>query len=85
MEESQKTRILNLLGINLKKHRKLKGYSYRELAQLCDVDHSQISKIEKGQISLEVITLCDLAKGLGVHPKELLDIELELESHDFNL
>lgn len=77
MEEYQKRKTLTLIGENLKKHRQDKNYSYRELAQLCDVDHSQISKIEKGQISLEVITLCELALGLGVHPKELLDIDIE--------
>ncbi|SDX34081.1 helix-turn-helix domain-containing protein [Aequorivita viscosa] len=79
MEDNQKRTILCTLGENIKKYRESKGFSYRELAQLCDVDHSQISKIEKGQISLEVITLCDIANGLGVHPKDLLDIEFNIQ------
>lgn len=78
MEDNQKRIILCTLGENIKKYRESKGFSYRELAQLCDVDHSQISKIEKGQISLEVITLCDIANGLGVHPKDLLDIDFDI-------
>ncbi|MCX2679850.1 helix-turn-helix transcriptional regulator [Galbibacter sp. EGI 63066] len=53
-----------------------KKLSYRKLAQLCDVDYSDISKIEKGQIRIQLPTIYELAKGLGVHPKELFDFEL---------
>ncbi len=37
-------------GKNVEKYRKRLGLSYRELAQKCDVDHSNISKIEKGKL-----------------------------------
>lgn len=35
-----------------------------------------ISDIENGKRNLSFTTLIDLAKGLKVHPKELLDFEL---------
>ncbi len=72
--------LLLLFGKTLKKIRKDKGISYRELAQLCDVDHSQISKIEKGYVSIQITTLFELAKGLGVNAKDLLDFDFDNES-----
>ncbi len=77
MEEASKKSLLKSFGINLKKIRKGKGLSYRELAQLCDVDHSQISKIEKGLISIQITTLAELSRGLDIHPKELFDFEVK--------
>lgn len=53
-----------------------KGFSYRELAALCDVDHSDIKKYEDGEKDLRLVTIVDLALGLGVHPKELMTIDL---------
>ncbi|SFZ89530.1 Helix-turn-helix [Flaviramulus basaltis] len=78
MEEEAKKQMLKAFGSNLKKIRKERGFSYRELAQLCDVDHSQISKIEKGLISIQITTLVELSKGLEIHPKELLDFDFKL-------
>jgi hypothetical protein len=36
---------------------------------------SNIIKIEKGQINAQMLTILELAKGLGIHPKKLLDFE----------
>jgi transcriptional regulator with XRE-family HTH domain len=70
---------LSELGNKLAFFRKKKNLSYRKLAQLCSVDHSKISKIEKGQVNFQILTILELAKGLGIHPKKLLDFEFELE------
>lgn len=61
--------------------RKKKNLSYRKLAQNCNIDYSNISKIEKGteKTNITMLTLLELAKGLEVHPKKLLDFEFELE------
>ncbi|WP_114789958.1 helix-turn-helix transcriptional regulator [Niabella yanshanensis] len=70
---------LSELGNKLAYYRKKKNLSYRELAQLCSVDHSKISKIEKGQVNIQILTILELSKGLGIQPKKLLDFEVELE------
>lgn len=57
--------------------RKALNLSYRELAQKCDVDHSNISKIEKGEVDVRISTVQELAKGLDVHPQELFDFKLK--------
>lgn len=76
MDIETKKILLKYFGLNLQKIRKKKMLSYRELAQLCDVDHSQISKIEKGLISIQITTIYELANGLNVQAKELLDFEV---------
>ncbi|MGN7784472.1 helix-turn-helix domain-containing protein [Niabella sp. 22666] len=70
---------LSELGNKLAFYRKKKNLSYRELAQLCSVDHSKISKIEKGQVNVQILTILELAKGLNIQPKKLFDFEVELE------
>lgn len=63
---------------NLKKLRAQKKLSQRDLSYLCDVDYSRISKLENNEnANLNLTTLFELAKGLGVHPKELIDYEFE--------
>jgi transcriptional regulator with XRE-family HTH domain len=79
MESISKKRLLMAFGETLARIRKEKNMSYRELAQLCDVDHSQISKIEKGKVSLQLATLFELAKGLNIEPAELLNFKFDYE------
>jgi transcriptional regulator with XRE-family HTH domain len=66
-------------GANLQKVRMAKGLSLRALAANCNLDDSNISKIEQGKFDIQLSTLFELAKGLGVNPKELLDIEINVE------
>lgn len=63
-------------GIHLKRIREEKGLSLRSLASNCDLDDSQISKIENGKKNIQLSTVFELAKGLNVEPKELLDFKL---------
>ena len=72
-------------GKNVEKYRKETGLSYRELAQKCDVDHSNISKIEKGEVDLRLSTIQELARGLRISPKELFDFEFDFEDYYTNL
>lgn len=65
------------LGKSVEKFRKSQGLSYRQLAQKCDVDHSNISKIEKGKVDLRISTLYELSKGLEIHPRELFGFEMD--------
>ncbi|WBV58818.1 helix-turn-helix transcriptional regulator [Chryseobacterium daecheongense] len=51
-----------VFGKRVEKFRKKMGLSYRELAQKCDVDHSNISKIEKGEVDLRISTIHELAR-----------------------
>jgi transcriptional regulator with XRE-family HTH domain len=64
---------LEKFAANLTKIREKKGLSQRQLGAICGVTHAKISKIESCKANLAVTTLAQLAEGLGVHPKKLLD------------
>lgn len=76
-----KTKFLEHLGNQIEFLRKEKGLSLRQLAQLCDIDYSDISKIEKGKRNIQVSTILELAKGLDVAPKILFDFEFNIDQN----
>jgi len=62
-------------GLRLKQLREDKKLSLRELSSRCDLDSSKISKIENGKTNLQLSSIFELAKGLNVKAKELLDFD----------
>jgi len=66
--------VLKKFGENLRKLRDARNLSLRDVAVNCNIDNGQISKIEQGQVNITLTTLLELAKGLNVHPSELLNI-----------
>lgn len=65
--------ILIKFGANLKKMREERGLSLRQLSYNCKVDYSKIAQMEKGMINPTLITLVELAKGLEVDQRELME------------
>lgn len=76
MKEKDKRR-LDKFAAHLSRLREKKGLSQRALSARCEVDFGKISKIENGKANLVITTLIELAEGLGVHPRELLDIDFD--------
>lgn len=68
---------LKQFGKHLKSMREAKGISQRSLATSCNVDHSHISKIERGEKNITILTVLELANALEVKPRRLLDFEVE--------
>ncbi|MEC4004829.1 helix-turn-helix transcriptional regulator [Flavobacterium sp. SUN052] len=77
--KQNKTEFQIVFGKQIEKLRGSQNLSYRQLAQRCDIDFSNISKIEKGEVNIQLSTILQLAKGLTVTPKELFDFEFDLE------
>ena len=73
-----KDQFLVLFGENIGKIRTEKKLSLRQLSQYCDIDHSDISKIEKGERNIQMSTILQLAKGLSKTPRELFDFDYEM-------
>lgn len=71
------TKLKKQFGEHLQKIRTEKGLSLREVAQNCDLDDSNISKMEHGRFNVQISTLYELAKGLDLHPSDLLKYEFE--------
>ncbi|WP_317207156.1 helix-turn-helix transcriptional regulator [Flavobacterium chungbukense] len=74
----EKTDFQIAFGRQIEKFRTEQNLSYRQLAQRCDIDHSNISKIEKGEINIQLSSVLQLAKGLSISPKELFDFNFDL-------
>ena len=72
ISESEKD-ILFKFGDHLAALRKSKKLSFRKLALNCDIDHSDIKRYESGQKNITLLTMVELAKGLDIPLKELLD------------
>jgi transcriptional regulator with XRE-family HTH domain len=69
---------ISQFGSHLREIRKLKGISQEELANLADVELSQISRIERGVINTSITQILQIAKALNLHPKELFDFDFSL-------
>lgn len=67
-----------LFGKKLEQLRIEQNLTYRSMAERCDVDSSDISKIEKGKVDIRLNTILELSKGLNKHPKELFDFEFSI-------
>jgi DNA-binding XRE family transcriptional regulator len=61
------------LGKHIKKIRKIKGITLEKLAYENDLSKGNLSKIEKGLVDPQFLTLFKIANGLGLSLKELLD------------
>lgn len=61
------------LGKQIVKIREKKGWSQAELARNCEKDRQSIERLENGKINPSAYYLKEVADGLGVNLKELLD------------
>lgn len=69
---------LEQLGRNLRRLREAKGLSMDQVAARCDVTKGNLSLIENGKKDFTMTTFLEIAKGLGLHPSELIDSSLEI-------
>lgn len=63
---------ISFLGQNLRKHREAQKLSMQDLANLADIEKSQIARIEIGQSDPRLSTIIIIANALGMDFKELL-------------
>ena len=70
---------INAFGNRVREVRKEKRLSQEELSYLADVEHSQISRIERGVINTSLSQVFQIARALKIHPKELFDFEIEID------
>ena len=65
--------ILKRFAENLSDVRASKELSLQQVASRCELSRTKIHDIETGEINVTLITLFELAKGLGVSPGKLVD------------
>lgn len=78
--ELEKNKILIKFGKHVKDLRIKSGLSQDDVVMNSTrITKGTVSDIENGKRNLSFTTLMDLAKGLGKHPKELLDFEFDVK------
>ena len=72
-----------LFGTALRKRRKQSNISQEKLAELCDLDRTYISLLERGIRQPTLSTIFRLANALGISPSNFVaDVENEInENH----
>ena len=64
--------LLEKFGGHLRILSEEKGLSLRQFATLSSIDNSKISKIERGQVNVTLLTIFQLAEGLSVPPSAMM-------------
>lgn len=77
MNFTQKDKVVKAFGKNLKRIRQAKQISQEELAYRCDIELSQIGRIERGVINTSISNVFLIAEALGIEPKELFSFNSE--------
>lgn len=62
-----------IVGRNLRRHRKKRGFSQEAFADEMGVHRTYFSSVERGERNLTLQTLEKIADFLGVDPRTLLD------------
>lgn len=65
------------VGQKIKMIRRTKNISQTKLSEITGISRSYISEMEKGKYeNISINVLCDLCKGLGVTPNDLIPGEM---------
>lgn len=71
-------RLEEAFGLVLKKYRLNTGLSQEKLAELCDLDRTYISMLERGKRQPSISTIFEIGKVLEVAPEVLVGETREL-------
>ena len=69
MDES----VLKHVGQRIRLYRKSRHMSTEQLARMINKSKATVSKYESGQITVDVVTLFDIAQALEIAPYQLMD------------
>jgi transcriptional regulator with XRE-family HTH domain len=72
ISEAQKEYLVKF-GRHLQALRKSKNLSLRKLALNCNIEHSDIKRYENGEINLTFLTIIELARGLDIPLRDLMN------------
>lgn len=67
-------RAIKTLANNIKKYRLEQKLTIQELANLIDVDYSQIGRMERGVVNPNISIIFDIANALHINPSKLLEL-----------
>jgi transcriptional regulator with XRE-family HTH domain len=62
-----------ILGANVKRERERLGLTQEGLGHACDLNMTEISRLEHAKRDARLTTIVKVARGLGLSPSQLLD------------
>jgi transcriptional regulator with XRE-family HTH domain len=65
--------IKQIIGKNIRNHRKEKGFSQEELAEKASLHRTYIGSVERGERNISVENIVSIARALNILAKELLE------------
>jgi transcriptional regulator with XRE-family HTH domain len=71
---TRETELYKIVGSKIKSYREENGMTQQSLADLCEMEKANISRIERGCTNLTLKTLYKLSVSLNVEIKDLVDI-----------
>ena len=63
---------IKLIAQNIKKIRQSKGLSVQEVAYRCDIERSNLSRLEAGKTNMTIKTLCLICNALNIQIKDVI-------------
>jgi transcriptional regulator with XRE-family HTH domain len=75
MKYTWDTELITKCGQQIRTLRKAKGISQQELANLANIELSQINRIELGKINTSLSQIASIAKALNIPPKAIFEFE----------
>lgn len=73
MVDKRNINFIKEFGLKVRQLRLERGYSQQHFANMCDIELSQINRIELGKINTSIAQAKLIADVLNVHIKELFD------------
>jgi transcriptional regulator with XRE-family HTH domain len=74
MTKAERAILTTAFGKNIRQVRNKKQLTVRQVAANCNLDNSTIAKIENGNFNVSLSTIVELARGLEIHPSQLLTL-----------
>lgn len=71
------TQFIKAVGKKIREIRKEKGLSQQKLADLCNLELSQINRIELGLINTGISHISTIAEVFEIRPMHLLDVPVK--------
>jgi transcriptional regulator with XRE-family HTH domain len=71
--QSELRRPLRVFGLNVRRRREAVGLTQERAGEKADLDPTYISGIERGVRNPSLLSICRLAKALGVTPAALVE------------
>jgi len=68
MDQGRQQEILARFGKRIQQLRNATGMSVRAFATHANIDYTNLSQIENGQVNLTLLTIMQLAEGFGLEP-----------------